>query len=442
MHRSIASLVLLAAAANAPAQVAFFGVGDLPGGGFLSECYAATADGRLVVGGSIVGGSGFNQIYDAFALDSETGMRQAFLAPAGSAKAYAVSADGSVIVGASDHGSFSELGVQAFVWTPSGAVEIGDLPGGASGVPRGYARGVSADGRWVVGIGESPSGTEAWRYDTHTGQFQGLGDLPGGTFASYAYAVSGDGSTIVGQSYAADGNQQAFRWSQGTGMVAMGYLPYSAGTTPASSAEAASFDGSVIVGWSRSSAAGNNGQEAYRWTAQTGMQPLGDLPGGAFQSWAYGVSADGRVVVGRASIAGTCGPFGCGSEGRAFVWTAADGMQNLQDLLASRGANVAGWRIQEARGVSADGRVVVGNGINPAGALEGWVAVLAPPPPVCDPDYNQDGNADQEDVRTLVGIIAGAPNPSGRDPDFNHDGNADQDDYIALVNVIAGGPCP
>jgi hypothetical protein len=62
--------------------------------------------------------------------------------------------------------------------------------------------------------------------------------------------------------------------------------------------------------------------------------------------------------------------------------------------------------------------------------------------PACDPDYNQDGNADQDDVAYLVNVIAGGPNPTGRDPDFNQDGNADQDDYAALVNVIAGADCP
>jgi hypothetical protein len=62
--------------------------------------------------------------------------------------------------------------------------------------------------------------------------------------------------------------------------------------------------------------------------------------------------------------------------------------------------------------------------------------------PACDPDYNQDGNVDQDDIRYLVGVIAGAPNPTGMDPDFNRDGNVDQDDTIALVNVVAGAPCP
>jgi hypothetical protein len=39
-------------------------------------------------------------------------------------------------------------------------------------------------------------------------------------------------------------------------------------------------------------------------------------------------------------------------------------------------------------------------------------------------------------------VVGGGANPTGIDPDFNHDGNADQDDVIALINVIAGGGCP
>jgi hypothetical protein len=62
--------------------------------------------------------------------------------------------------------------------------------------------------------------------------------------------------------------------------------------------------------------------------------------------------------------------------------------------------------------------------------------------PPCDPDLNQDGNADQDDVSYLIDVIAGGPNPTGIDPDFNGDGNVDQDDVSALINVIAGGPCP
>lgn len=62
--------------------------------------------------------------------------------------------------------------------------------------------------------------------------------------------------------------------------------------------------------------------------------------------------------------------------------------------------------------------------------------------PHCDPDFNQDGNADQDDIGYLTNVVAGGENPSGRDPDFNRDGNVDQDDVLALVDVVAGGNCP
>ena len=62
--------------------------------------------------------------------------------------------------------------------------------------------------------------------------------------------------------------------------------------------------------------------------------------------------------------------------------------------------------------------------------------------PSCDPDVNQDGNADQGDIDYLINVVAGGENPTGIDPDFNHDGNVDQGDIDALINVVAGGNCP
>ena len=64
------------------------------------------------------------------------------------------------------------------------------------------------------------------------------------------------------------------------------------------------------------------------------------------------------------------------------------------------------------------------------------------PPVACDPDVNQDGNADQGDIDYLINVIAGGANTTGIDPDFNRDGNSDQGDIDGLVNVIAGGVCP
>jgi hypothetical protein len=60
----------------------------------------------------------------------------------------------------------------------------------------------------------------------------------------------------------------------------------------------------------------------------------------------------------------------------------------------------------------------------------------------CNPDYNDDGSADQDDVAYLINVVAGGPNPSNRNPDFDRNGSVDQDDVTALIHVVAGGSCP
>jgi hypothetical protein len=45
-------------------------------------------------------------------------------------------------------------------------------------------------------------------------------------------------------------------------------------------------------------------------------------------------------------------------------------------------------------------------------------------------------------VNYLINAIGGGANPTGRDLDFNQDGNADQDDVSALITAVAGGGCP
>jgi hypothetical protein len=46
----------------------------------------------------------------------------------------------------------------------------------------------------------------------------------------------------------------------------------------------------------------------------------------------------------------------------AFVWTQADGMQRLIDVLVANGATgLDGWILTEAQAVSADGQWVVGS---------------------------------------------------------------------------------
>lgn len=60
----------------------------------------------------------------------------------------------------------------------------------------------------------------------------------------------------------------------------------------------------------------------------------------------------------------------------------------------------------------------------------------------CIVDFNDDGNADQDDVLYLLNVVGGGENPSGYDPDVNRDGNLDKDDVALRISLVAGGDCP
>ena len=196
---------------------------------------------------------------------------------------------------------------------------------------------------------------------------QSLGNLPGGGFGSQAYGVSADGKTVVGNGAGASG-WEAFRWTKDGGMQGLGDLP-SGGFL--SAAYGVSADGKNVVGkgWSTS---GIN--EAFRWTEGGTMQGLGDLPGGSFNSYASDVSADGKTVVGQ----------GTGASGtEAFLWSEGGTMRSFKELLQDDyGLNLSGWTLGSATGISDDGLTIVGNGTNPSGQTEAWLARLGDPGPV------------------------------------------------------------
>lgn len=244
----------------------------------------------------------------------------------------ALSADGESLVGWMGPIQTAE----AFRWrTTGGFTQIGDLPGGTTWT---RAMGISADGSVVVGQGSSDRGYEAFQWTEATGTLP-LGDLPGGEFNSGALAVSDDGTTVVGAGRPAFGSREAFRIAP-TGIMGLGDLP---GGAFSSIAFDVSADGSVVVGSSEVSGGFVPGVEAFRWT-QGGMQGLGQLDGG-FYSTANGVSANGLVVVGEGLTDG-------GARREAFRWTTERGMEPLE--------NLAGGIHASANGVSADGSVIVG----------------------------------------------------------------------------------
>lgn len=208
---------------------------------------------------------------------------------------------------------------------------LGDLPGGTF---NSSATGVSGDGTVVSGNGTAGTATHGFRW-TAGGGLTDIGDLPGGGNSSLANAVSSDGTTIAGRGQPSGFGFRAIRWTSGGGLLNLGVIEL------LSEATALSADGSVIVGYT--------GGKAFTWTSGSGMVEL-VLPNGGN---AQGISADGTIVVGRASSAIV-------GDGEAFSWTSGGGAVLLGDL-------PGGAFNAQANAISDDGTVIVGSGTSALG---------------------------------------------------------------------------
>lgn len=339
-----------------PLASSFTPLGDLAGGTFRSVANGVSADGVVVVGEAMDANG-----LAAFRWTPASGMEALGDLPGGAVRsvAYAVSADGATIVGIGSSSASGDSYSEGFLWTSAGGMlGLGDLPGGW---PASAARSVSADGSVVVGSTSTGSALfQACRWAPSGGGPGGpvaLPDLAGGDDWSVAWDVSDDGGRIVGQGWGANGVLAADLSTSGATPLAA--VPGAF----ASAALAVSGDGTVAVGHGMDS----GGTHAVRWTP-SGAEFLGDLPGGSDGSSALDCSRDGSVVVG----------YGTDDLGAAaFVWTPAGGMLPLRDVLRDLGVpGLGGWRLVRATGISADGRTVVGEGLNPAGETEAWVAHL------------------------------------------------------------------
>jgi len=355
---------------NVPPTTSFRGLGFL-NGATSSSASGISADGRVVVGESPSSPTprAFRFIVNSGAI---LGLDSANVF--GSARAEAVSDDGSVIVGTISNNS-------AFVWTSPNGIRVLDLYDASAA----QAHGVSGDGRTIVGSAKDTRGSGLdhpyfWGRDS-SGSYvpDYLPNVWGTSGLALGSALSAAGSnapnsqlTIVGY------HQTEF------GIEAMTFYPddgytYSVHSNYAAFISTRAFgttaSGQVVVGeatnWAGSTL------EAFRWTPNTGSVGLGDLPNGTFGSHAADVSRDGTQVVGYGTTL-------LGNE--AFIWDPGTGMRNLRELLISRGANLAGWVLTNATGISDDGFTIVGTGINPSGKTEAWIAVLPAQPVITNAD--------------------------------------------------------
>ena len=105
----------------------------------------------------------------------------------------------------------------------------------------------------------------------------GLGDLPGGNFASSANGLSDDGTIVSGGGEVLGGWTEVYRWTPADGMTGLGLPP----GLPALTAAGMSADGAVIAAhwgepfyWTQSSgwtSASASGYKAYRWIEAGGL---------------------------------------------------------------------------------------------------------------------------------------------------------------------------
>lgn len=318
----------------------FFGLGDLPGGFHRSEAFAVSGDGTTVVGKSSSAASG-NLEYEAFRWRAGEGIVGLGVLDPGqpTSLAAAVSQDGQVVVGAVK----TPQHMLPFRWTQAGGMVVLPLFGVDT---YGQAWAVSGDGQTVVGGADVAwNRHEAWMWTEQTGT---VSLTPG--MSGFASAITPNGRVVVG------GGRY---WTEATGWVWLGPVPFN-GTA---FAQAINTDGSVIVGGYIRPGPGDS--RAFRWTAENGIVNLGSLDIDE-SAVATAVSGDGRIIVGT-------------SGARAFIWDAQHGMRDLRNvLIRDYGLDLSQWGLDTATGISADGRVIVGKGAGPRGP-EAYMAVIPEP---------------------------------------------------------------
>jgi uncharacterized membrane protein len=266
-----------------------------------------------------------------------------------------ISADGTTIVTGRtgpDGNSNPAMWQEETGWVDLGHPAEGCVIGGSWG----DAWAVSGDGSVVVGLSWYCPGAEGFQW-TKAGGIVGLGHPANAS--SRATTISADGSTIVGfYEDPVQGFRRPVRWISGTTDLFLG-------DGMAGEAIAVSSDGSQIAGQAADST--GNGR-AFYYTATGGLVSLGVLSGNnTDQSVAVGVSDNG-IVIG-ASI----NTFSWTSQ--PFVWSSKMGLHRLQATLVRDGAIIpSGVTLTNVLAISADGSTIVGLWLDASFNQGPWIA--------------------------------------------------------------------
>lgn len=285
-----------------------------------------------------------------------------------------------------------------FKWTAATGVTngVGDFIGGEASI--------SHDGNTVSFNTINPANgyREMALYNWNTGATTivgSLGNVTDRSDAASAFALSGDGKTVVGLGWMPNTGAHAIKGTAAGGVTDLG------STVPGGSsrADAVNYDGSVIGGWQADEtgfwrgAVWNNGVQtmlqsgdewtllgpvnglsadgkwaigkatndmAYRWSAEGGVEYIG---GGLYwgdSANATAISADGRVIVGTSRSWSTPPMWGSG-----FIWTEELGLVDLTQYAVSQGMDLQGITLAIPMAISGDGQTISGMASNGAGFI-------------------------------------------------------------------------
>ena len=316
---------------------------DLPAG--AGGFGGISSDGKWVVGRDNVSGGAY--------IWSQVGG----LIPLGEDDALAVSTDGSRVYGDTTNGNGNgEAAIfNGGAWTPLGTFAGGSSCSGTLTSP--YD--MSDDGMAATGLAWESCGGRAFYWDGST-----MIKLPQlGPNSARGNAVSGDGNWVGGWDEAPNGTRRAAIWDIVNGTEV---LPLVTPSDPTGGGEtwALSTDGRYAVG---------QASEPWIYDTLTGeLEFLGTLPGASPSDFgiARAVSDDGNTVV------GLSGNSFFGTPWRAWIWTRAGGIEELDNYLGNAGVPVV-FSMYGAVDMSADGRTILGAYANFIGFPgDGWVADL------------------------------------------------------------------
>lgn len=352
------TLVILftaAGVARSASPYTFAGLG-LPAGANSSTVTGISADGSTVIGTS-----SNVSVTAPFRWTASSGF-QSFATPPGASASFtpnAVSGDGQFIIG-----TVEVVGApfdRAYRWSSRGGYQL--LSSTLSETAHGAA--ISRDGTIAAGSVSDGTGSNGLFTWTQAGGLSGKG--AGGVYDNYQItptSMSADGSVIIGHDHhfvipdfqPTIVTDTGFRYTAATGIVD---FHYSFDTRQGGYPLATNGAGNAFVG------IGPDGTP-YAWT-------FNDLTGhslGAFAGKASGISDDSRTIVGYSSASNS-----------AQIWlNGSVSSTSLQNFLLDNGvSNLSGWTLQNAIGISADGRTIVGVGTDPSGHTEGWIATVPEP---------------------------------------------------------------